>query len=372
MNLSSNFENYIDCKLKDYLEKKVKKIEFMEIDEVISEAGEIYNRLDEINSNLKEETIEEEIYLEPYLVKIAEELQKEINSCDICNDIIYEQNKWRLEEEYIKGDGILEFVQNYIPDYELAKKVIKFIRCPNCQGEPILVVTDREMDNFYGINIEYFNRYNIKITLEEIEELMEVLLNYPMLAIEDEAAKKIKNIIEQNFEEDLEIRSQQILYRGRKRSKGKTTYKEDELKIAPYGITGHGRYNFIGENVLYCSNDVSKLHLELDLSFSEEIDVISLKLKDNVKLFFIEKIFEEFKPLYSIDEIEDKLLKKKYLLTNFISQCAKQVGYVGIEYNCVHDEIVKNYAIFKEEFIDYNNGIKTYNINQLKEINLIM
>lgn len=371
---SNNFEEYIITKLENHFEERL--YNFENKDDFVNILISMCEKIRDISEILKENKIKntlDEISLEPYLEKITRELEKEIDSCDICNDVMFGQKNWKIEDEFIKGIEVIEFVQDYVSDYDLAKKISLLIRCPKCNCDEFTsIVTCDEMDNFYGINMEYFNKYNIKINFEEIEEFMEVLLNYPMLAIEDKVAKKIKNIIEKNFEKDSEITNHQILYRGRKRSKGKSRYKKDELRIAPYGLTGHGRYNFIGENVLYCSNNVSKLHLELDLSFSEEIDIISLNLKNNTKIFLIEEIFEEFKPLYSIDEIEDKVLKKKYLLTNFISQCVKKVGYAGIEYNCVYDETVKNYAIFKEEFVDYKDKIETYNINLLKEINLII
>lgn len=350
--------------IKNYYERKINEVKLEETEQINLDFELLYEEISSIleiinNNQIIMQNIEI-INLTIEIEKISKFLSGKIDSCLGCSEIL--RTEEREDIKIVKSLDIDDFINNYISNYKLGEEIKSKLECSNCGNSNLIrIITKDEMDNFSRM-VSFLEQFGIEITKLELEKFQNYLRMYPMLAFKNITGKKIMEAIKISFDKQKVILCKKTkLYRGRKRKQDEKKYLKDQLKMPPERNTGHGRYNFIGESILYCTNDIKQLPEELDLSFNEEIDVVSLVLKEDVKIFPINEIFENFQENFMQCNVESHNLKEKYLLTNYVSQCVKNVGYNGIEYNSIADDDVINYAFFSEKIVKYSNQIKTYN-----------
>jgi hypothetical protein len=114
----------------------------------------------------------------------------------------------------------------------------------------------------------------------------------------------------------------------------------------PEGEAKHGRYNSVGVSTLYCCDKIEGIPEELHPLPDEAIDIARIRVKESFKVFNIDNILKGFEGFFAVPNIESRLVKKEYLITNFVGACAADVGFRGVKYRGVGTGDYINYALF--------------------------
>ncbi|RIE05110.1 RES domain-containing protein [Cohnella faecalis] len=156
--------------------------------------------------------------------------------------------------------------------------------------------------------------------------------------------------IQRQFEEGsyYSLAAGSELFRGRARNKDGAEFSAHDFWAPPDGAASHGRYNSIGVSVLYCCSDKQSVPYEIHPSHEQAIDIATITANRELKLFDIDKAFEGFEGFVGSGNEETKLIKRHYLLTNFVGACCERIGYDGIKYDGVarRDAHYVNFAFF--------------------------
>jgi hypothetical protein len=309
--------------------------------------------------------------------ELAEMLSQDIDACFNCegNEIDYIFYKWNKdadEDEYREkeiGSTIEEYLYNQdIPEL-LHKEVTKNLRCQKCNyGRHAYhpkhnpdggifsldeeVYTQKEIDEFWGLDFEEFSdfalQYEINLSLTELSDFKKYMIENPLLAFKHPAGQKIYSVLKGHFDtgDCIHLEKGVTLYRGRNRKVDATKLTSDQLWSPPKGSSSHGRYNLIGTSVLYCSDKLHGIPLEIHPAHDEKVDIGIFEIKKDLKLLNID-FFENFSGFFSEKDVDTKTLKEVYLLPNFIRDCCFEIGYHGVRYKGVHEEVeYTNYAFF--------------------------
>ncbi|RAS75720.1 RES domain-containing protein [Priestia endophytica] len=312
--------------------------------------------------------------------KLGEILSDHIEFCSHCLTEI-EQTNWVYEKELgmniDSGTDITDFISEYNVysdernNGDLLNSVIKNLICQNCgHGFPDRdgiggyfnqldkVYSQQDVDDFYGLDIDGLNIselnnigdiYGVSFTKDELNDFISYIYTNSALSIKHKVGKKLYSLLESHFpNNDYVLKQGNILFRGRKRYYDQEEFSNNSLWSPPEGQASHGRYNSIGNSVLYCLDKYKGLPYELNPLKNECIDYGEFILNTDLKILDISKLFpKEFGDYISSVDLESKKLKKTYLFTNFISSCCKDIGYDGIRYKGVSDkEQYYNFAIF--------------------------
>lgn len=329
---------------------------------------------------------------------LGNKLSNNIEYCSNCEggeieyrDFVY-KNEFGKDHTQAQGMDMFEFLsENGVWDETLMNLVIKELECQHCNyGEyddefnfhfdfTEKVYTEDDINSFYGVNIEELNKigkiYDVEFHKDELDEFVNYLMEYPMLSLKHEVGKKFYEIFEKLFVEGKEIlKVSEFHYRGRKRYSDEKVFDNDKLWLPPFGLPSHGRYNFVGKPVLYCTDNIDGIPYELNPVQVEEIDYGRFKVQKNLGVLNITSLFtEKFGEFVSSSNLESTLIKKTYLLTNFLSSCCEVMGFDGIKYKGTSKNVdYYNYALFdmkpeKQLKIDEK---KTMRINVLyKKVN---
>ncbi|SDB33984.1 hypothetical protein [Eubacterium oxidoreducens] len=169
---------------------------------------------------------------------------------------------------------------------------------------------------------------------------MTFLDEMPMLAMQNEVGKKIYRLI-CNFPLQMGFDCR-AYYHCRTHLKDEPPYVWEQMKKAPYGVTGPGRYNHAGQAYFYFSDmkigaeteiykhmstqDKEKKVLQtVKVGVSENANLIDLSAKNlrglNTLLKFIR---------FPLNDTGNN--PRVYLIPSFISMCCKNAGIDGIKY----------------------------------------
>lgn len=211
-------------------------------------------------------------------------------------------------------------------------------------------------------------QYDINLSLTELSDFKKYMIENPLLAFKHPAGQKIYSVLKSHFdtEDCIHLEKGVTLYRGRNRKVDATKLTADQLWNPPKGNSSHGRYNLIGTSVLYCTDKVEGIPLEIHPGHDDTVDIGVFQNRKEFKLLNI-VFFQNFSGFFSEKNIDTKTLKEVYLLPNFIRDCCSEIGYQGVKYRGVHDnDGYTNYAFFnftKEDFRVVNVYSKRFIIN---------
>lgn len=210
----------------------------------------------------------------------------------------------------------------------------------------------------------YQKKYNIKFSIEELDEFKEYIYENPFLALEHKVGKKIYNFFKKVYEKDyLDLSIGMNFYRGRKRTPDKPTYGKDDLWNPRKGYSSQGRYNLMGGEVLYCCDNIIGIPYELNYAKNETIDIAILETQKELRIAYIDLLLEGFEVHFNEKNLESTSLKKSYILTNFIKDCCKHLGFNGVLYQGLSNKATYyNIAFFnfkKNEDITIKDDIKS-------------
>ncbi|WP_066309230.1 RES domain-containing protein [Bacillus sp. FJAT-29814] len=309
--------------------------------------------------------------------ELAEVLSQYIDACFNCkgreiDDYYYAWNKDADSEEYQEksvGTSIEDFLFNHdIPEL-IHNELTKQLQCQHCHygKDPMHpkhnpdggifelydeVYTQKEIDDFWGFDYEEFSefaaRYGITLGKMDFSDFKEYISKNPLLAFKHPVGQNIYDVLKNHFEAEdyIVLKKGNILYRGRSRKIDAEMFMDKQMWSPPRGVASHGRYNLIGTSVLYCSDKVKCIPLEIHPGHDEAVDIGIFETKNDLKLLNID-FFENFGGFFSEKDEDTKTLKEVYLLPNFIRDCCYEIGYHGVKYEGVHqEENYTNYAFF--------------------------
>ncbi|RAK03973.1 hypothetical protein C8C77_1484 [Halanaerobium saccharolyticum] len=294
------------------------------------------------------------------------------SKCEIGKDVeeINDLYKKKYKEKLFEGETIRDFLEMYKIPSNYFEYIIPNLECNNCNNKFKITDSSHEMKDlylysmnnkkfeelFYDINLEdlypKMETYDIFIRDIEFNLFTELLSLYPMLGFKYRIGKKIYNLFKRMYENNDFIKLEnKKLYRGRLNQKGASKFDENKMWNPSQGISTHGRYNIVGNPVLYCSDDKGIIPRELNYSDKHSLDIATIKIVNPLKILDLSNFMGNFGEYLSQSPKKNKKLHNEYLLTNYISECCKMIGYNGIKYKGVKDQDYNNYAIlnFKKD-----------------------
>lgn len=329
-----------------------------------------------------------------YIGMLVKLVQSKIELCKSCDEVqtIDSYHKgitenWTDMSMYrglSSGKDVDEFIQDILQfqdlkcdGLDLVYKIKERLRCPKCNSEIVKqVYTKDSIDIFWsGFSREDLDslslNYGTSITVEDLKELRTKFTENPlMLSYDNSIIKdfiKILNAI-YDYHEYKTIAISQDLYRGRVFSENTREKQSTDFSSPPVLQSSHGRFNLIGEsNVLYLATGKDVIPFELNYLLNQGyLYIAKFQPSSEIKLIDINKIFSELpKQLFFDNSIDSRYVKKKYILPNVFSACAKYCNFDGVIYNSVHlHSDSRNIALFKNDKIDYvSNEFLEYNIS---------
>lgn len=316
------------------------------------------------------------------LESMADLLSKDMGGCQYCEGyermaLIHAFNNdpfdptSRMDESIAYGTSVSDYLEERGVSYKLVSMFSKLIVCacgygreePHHRHNPNGGVFDPmddiytrdDMEDFLGLNVsdflEFAQQYGIELTIQDFKDFHEHLSQHPMLGSEHETGKKILTVLKKHYEQGkyVTLPASVSLFRGRTRKRdSRNLYTKEEMWSPPPGLPQHGSFNTIGVSVLYVTDGLDGLPFEIHPGQDELLDVVKFELKKDLKMFDIGEFNEEFANFFNAVNEESKLLKKAYLLPNYIGSCCSFIGYDGVKYKGVHQSAgsYTNYALF--------------------------
>ena len=193
------------------------------------------------------------------------------------------------------------------------------------------------------------------VTEEEIIDFINELENNYAFANTSYVGQKVNNIVA-NWKNIIDF-DYKYFYHGRAWEDGQTSpYKPEKLLKAPSGYTLHGRYNSVGENHYYFSNESKGAVIEVRKHSSKKIiQVAKLKPKKSIKMVdFSENLTtrNKFLEYCRKDYVDDPEIKRhrEYLFPCFVASCCKANNIDGIKY--YGSKEYRNYVSWQDNYFD--------------------
>ncbi|AMM95772.1 hypothetical protein UP17_25395 (plasmid) [Peribacillus simplex] len=319
-----------------------------------------------------EDYIVEEEDLNNFLIEVcnilAEDISKHIGFCSNCH-IIKDFNEYNqiLKEETgivseVKGKEPADFLLTFEFPVEYHEIIYPYLKCNHCEtrfGERIKVDNERiydfdDLNDYFSTDIEemnlYAERFGINFRKVEVSNFSAFLRNNTMLGFKHSVGKRLYKLFECIFkEEEYELLENVKLYRGRTRNIGSKKFDSSQMWSPPIGVSSHGRYNLIGSSVLYLSDDKKYIPHELNYKGDQLLDIATVRINRQLKILDFSKMYGEFGRILSTSPSSTNALKLEYLLTNYIAECCRHIGFHGIKYNGVKKGDYKNIALLNYE-----------------------
>lgn len=172
------------------------------------------------------------------------------------------------------------------------------------------------------------------LTEEDLFSFLRHLSSFYSLGTSHYVGEKILKIVKEidsviSFDSDL-------YYHARSLDDGACPFADEDMTCAPHGITSFGRFNHIGENYFYFSNQMAGAVNEVKKhNQKNRVQVAKLKTKDKVRMVDIsyekENIFLKY-CRFPFDPNSGKKVPREYLIPSFFSDCCKLNGFDGIKY----------------------------------------
>ena len=180
------------------------------------------------------------------------------------------------------------------------------------------------------------------------------LEKYPAFAIEHKTGKRIREIVA-SWEQYLDF-DHDYFYHARSLKEGACPYTETELRQAPTGYSGHGRYNYVGQSHYYFSDMEKGAILEVT-KHTKDTRVQIAKLHPNKSIRMIDlsgelttqnKFLEYCRFNPSPEQYPN--IKREYLLPCYVAGCCEKHGIEGIKY--YGSKEYTNYVSWNDGYFD--------------------
>jgi hypothetical protein len=307
---------------------------------------------------------------------IGEGIAGEIEYCSMCEIVKELESVNRISQEengvkrYSEGRNINDFLEEtFGVPHDYTKYVIPYLSCMCCgygfeietQSYPIGKFNDtfkifdyENISDFLEIDMDdwkrYADDYDIFIRRFELSNFLSYLKKNQMIGFKHPVGQSLHELFSKIYSNgDYLIYEEGELFRGRTRSIGTKPYESSQMWNPPFGVSSHGRYNFVGISVLYLTDNKDYIPYEVNLTHSQELDIATVKIKKPLIILDLSKLMGGFGRYLSQSSNSINALKLEYLLTNYISECCKDIGFHGIKYKGVKEGNYYNYSIINFE-----------------------
>lgn len=176
----------------------------------------------------------------------------------------------------------------------------------------------------------------------------------PTFAIEHKTGKRIREIVA-DWNQYLDF-DREYFYHARSLPKGASPYTEIELRQAPTGYTGHGRYNYVGQSHYYFSDMEKGAILEVTKhTKNTRVQIAKLRPKKSIRMIDLsgeittQNKFLEYCRLNPSPE-QYRNVKREYLLPCYVAGCCEGHGIEGIKY--YGSKEYRNYVSWNDGYFD--------------------
>lgn len=180
------------------------------------------------------------------------------------------------------------------------------------------------------------------------------LEKFPAFASEHETGQRIREIVA-NWNQYLDF-DHEYFYHARSLKDGACPYTESELRQAPTGYAGHGRFNYVGQSHYYFS-DVEKGAVLEVLKHTRDTRIQIAKLHPNRSIRMIDlsdeittqnKFLEYCRFNPPLEQYPN--VKREYLLPCYVAGCCEMHGIEGIKY--YGSKEYRNYVSWNDGYFD--------------------
>ena len=214
--------------------------------------------------------------------------------------------------------------------------------------EPENKVNAREI-TILESSIELFAEFSI----DELVKFTTLLFQDPFFGIEYPVGKRIFEII-QNWSDFVDFECD-TYYHARSINGG--VYTELEMRKAPVNVSAHGRYNGVGNSCFYFTEQKDGAIREIRKHGGKKKSIQIAEMKPKKEIRMIDLSQKDISPdnnfmqfIRAAAEENNHVIKREYLLPNFVAACCKRVGIEGIKYygngyNC--------YVTWRDDYFDF-------------------
>ena len=203
------------------------------------------------------------------------------------------------------------------------------------------------------------------IEFNECVEFINYLSDYPMLGYKHTIGNRIFDYIANCQKEKI---NEIELFRIRISTEQKQiAYTKNEMFEPQFTYPKQNRFSMVGSNPLYLTDNLETALLETGVTSTDKYTYARLKI---VNPFFVLNITNDQIPLFRLchkrAEKNNSNMYVEYLLSNYISDCAKSCSFEGIVYNSVQTIGRKNYVLFSAGKRDFDTiEIKGFNYEKI-------
>jgi hypothetical protein len=213
-------------------------------------------------------------------------------------------------------------------------------------------------------------------TYKDWEDFSNYLISINRFVLDDRRKEIVKEIIKLAKQNEDVIKKDEVFWRARINNNElkivnkeliRVPYTQKEMMNPPSDVVRGGRANPPGITYLYASDEIETAIAEAKPYLNAKIDLLSIKLKKDIKVIDIQK-YKRGETLLSltIKEIDNLWFgiqlsfavplppddKFGYIPTQYLAELFKNNGYDGIIYGSVQRENFRNLVIFDRTNIE--------------------
>ena len=204
------------------------------------------------------------------------------------------------------------------------------------------------------VNVIYsIARLFCDLTEEDMIALQGHLSTYSSLGLAHYAGQKMMEIVK-SIDTTISFDSE-FFYHARTIEEGVAPYTNEDMTSAPHGITSFGRFNHIGDNYYYFSDQkLGAIEEVRKHTPKNRVQVATLRPRGKIRMVDIsqneENVFLKY-CRFPFDSSSRKKIPREYLIPSFFSDCCKLQGFDGIKY--FGTQSYKNYVTWKDGHFDF-------------------
>lgn len=226
-----------------------------------------------------------------------------------------------------------------------------FIECPRCH--------ESIKWNMWIFEHRFSDVPHIEVAIEQLTTLGNLT---PFLTLEHPFSRKVLEQVRSHASSTIPARLPDSLFRARTReSLVARGQRQDELMSfgpAPAEIVGEGRFNHAGTPMLYLGDKARTAAMEIGVKDTEIcVAEICLNLPDMkiLDLIDLDEDWTSFETLAAIaasallsaPRAGTGWLKKQYVFSRFVADCARSAGFAAIKYGSTKDPDGANYVLLE-------------------------
>lgn len=193
----------------------------------------------------------------------------------------------------------------------------------------------------------------------ELMDFASFLSRTPSMGGFNETGRKIYQWIMEMYSKKVNIMSfdHDIYFHCRSRREDEIPYTFDEMRKAPYGISGPGRFNPAGRSHFYFADTKvgAETEVKKHLKKDEVLQTVKIKPKKEIVLLDLSGKLQRGAAFlkmirYPLKDNSNNQMPTEYLLPGYVAECCKLIGIEGIKFYGSKDYV--NYVSWDDGYFD--------------------